>query len=57
MKIFNAIADAETVRIFYEKTGEKLNVLVSYAYLKGNGVKLTKVYRDKIDSQVTPYFY
>jgi len=50
MKIFNAIADAEILPIFFEKTGEKLNVLVSYAYLKGNGVKLTRDYRDKIDS-------
>ena len=50
MKIFNAIDNAEIVPIFFEKTGEKLNVLVSYAYLKGNGVKLTRDYRDKIDS-------
>ncbi len=50
MKILNAIDNAEIVPIFFEKTGEKLNVLVSYAYLKGNGVKLTKDYRDKIDS-------
>jgi hypothetical protein len=49
MKIFNAIADAKIVPIFYEKTEEKLNVLVSYAYLKGNGVKLTRDYRDKIN--------
>jgi hypothetical protein len=50
MILLNAIDDAEIVPIFFEKTGEKLNVLVSYAYLKGNGVKLTKRYRDKIDS-------
>ena len=50
MKIFNAIDDAEIVPIFYEKTRDKLNVLISYAYLKGNGVKLTKTYRNKIDS-------
>ncbi len=46
MKIFNAIDDAEIVPNFFEKTGEKLNVLISYAYLKGNGVKLTKYYRE-----------
>jgi hypothetical protein len=50
MKILNAIDNAEIVTIFFKKTGEKLNVLVSYAYLKGNGVKLTRDYRDKIDS-------
>jgi hypothetical protein len=50
MKIFNVIDDAEILPTFFEKTGEKLNVLISYAYLKGNGVKLTKDYRDRIES-------
>lgn len=45
MKIFNVIGDAEIIQVFYEKTGGiKIDVLLSYAYLKGNGVKITKTY-------------
>jgi len=50
MKIFAAIADAETVRKFYEKTGIKLNYLISYFYLDGQVYKLTKKYRKYIDT-------
>ena len=49
MKIINAIDNANTVPAYFEKTGHKLNILVSYPYLKGNALKLTKQYRDKID--------
>lgn len=48
MKIFVAVVDAETVKAFYDKTHRKLNVLVSYFYLKGNAHKLTKTYRNMI---------
>jgi hypothetical protein len=50
MKILSAIDHADIVPIFWEKTRQKLNVLISYAYLKGSGVKLTRTYRKKIDS-------
>lgn len=47
-KIFHAIQDADVVKAFYEKTGKKLNILISYAYLAGNAVKLTNDYREMI---------
>jgi len=50
MKLFNAINSADIIPAFFEKTGKKLNVLMSYAYLAGNGVKVTKQYREMIDS-------
>lgn len=49
MKIFAAIADAGTVKMFYEKTNIKLNYLISYFYLDGQAYKLTKEYRNMID--------
>jgi hypothetical protein len=49
MKIFMAIDDAETVPMFYEKTGIKLNYLISYYYLGGQAYKLTEKYRHMID--------
>ena len=50
MKIFAPVAYAEIVRMFYEKTGIKLNYLISYYYLDGQAVKLTHDYRKMIDS-------
>jgi len=50
MKIFAAIGDAETVRMFYDKTGIKLNYLISYYYLKNNAYKLIHEYRDMMES-------
>ena len=50
MKIFAAIVDAETVRMFYDKTGIKLIYLISYHYLKGQAYKLTNEYRNMIKS-------
>jgi len=50
MKIYAAIADAETVRMFFDKTGIKLNYLISYHYLYGQAYKLTKKYRRMIES-------
>ena len=38
-----------TVPAYFEKTGHKLHILVSYPYLKGNAFKLIKQYRHKID--------
>ncbi len=49
MKIFAAIANAETVKMFYEKMEIKLNYLISYFYLDGQAHKLTKEYRNMID--------
>jgi len=45
MKLFNAIGDARIIPLFYEKTGIKLNVLVSYHYLQGQEHPLVKEYR------------
>jgi len=50
MKIFCAIDDAGIVKSFYEKTGIKMNYLVSYYYARGVAYKLTCDYRDMIDS-------
>jgi hypothetical protein len=50
VKIFAAIVDAETVRMFYKKTGIKLNYLISYFYLENNAYKLIFEYRDMIES-------
>lgn len=50
MKIFAAITDAKTVQMFYDKTGIKLNYLISYHYLKGQAYKLTAEYRHMIKS-------
>jgi hypothetical protein len=50
MKIFNAVDNADIINTFYDKTQLKLNVLASYPYLKGNGYKLAKQYREMIDS-------
>jgi hypothetical protein len=49
MKIFAAIESAETIRAFYEKTGIKLNYLISYAYLKGQAYRTTVEYRDMVE--------
>lgn len=52
MIIYNAISGADVVKHFYEVTGGriKLNVLISYVYLAGNAIKVTKTYRDMIDN-------
>jgi hypothetical protein len=51
MKIFAAIADAEIVKKFYDNTaGTKLNYLISYFYLDGQASKITKEYRNMIES-------
>ncbi len=49
MKVFAALDDAETVRMFYDKTGEKLNYLISYYYLDGQAYRLTQEYRNMIN--------
>ena len=49
MKIVNAIGHAEIVREFHERTGIKASYLISYPYLKGQAIKLTKTYRPLID--------
>ena len=48
MKLFAAINEAEVVKNFYEKTGIKLNYLISYYYLEGQAYKLVKEYRSMI---------
>ncbi|HQP26018.1 MAG TPA: hypothetical protein PLP16_12675 [Smithellaceae bacterium] len=48
MKIFQVVAHANTVPLFYNKTGRILNVLISNAYQEGNLSKLTKAYRPMI---------
>lgn len=52
MIIYQAIDNADVVKHFYEVTGRriKLNVLISYVYLAGNALKVTKTYRDMIDN-------
>jgi hypothetical protein len=50
MKIFAAIANAGTVKMFFEKTDIKLNYLISYFYLDGQAHKITKEYRKMIKS-------
>jgi len=50
MKIFAAIANAGTIKMFYKKTDIKLNYLISYFYLDGQAHKITKEYRKMIKS-------
>jgi len=45
MKIFAAITNAGTVKMFFKKTGIKLNYLISYFYLDGQAHKITNEYR------------
>ena len=42
MKIFPAIPDANLIPMFFEKTGIKLNFLISYHYLRGQACNLDK---------------
>jgi hypothetical protein len=49
MKLFQVVAHANTIPLFYGKTERKLNILISYAYQEGNLSKLTKTYRPMID--------
>lgn len=48
MKIVHAIDDPNTIKIFYDKTNIKLNILISYHYLEGKAYDLTTKYRDII---------
>jgi len=48
MNIFHAVVTSDTVNVFFDKTGIKLNILISYAYQEKNISYLTKKYRDKI---------
>jgi hypothetical protein len=51
MIIYQAVGDAELVKLFYEITkGIKLNILISYPALDGHAVKLIKSYREMIDN-------
>jgi hypothetical protein len=49
MKLFMVIDNSEILPLFYEKTQIKLNVMISYHYLRGQASRLTKKYRDKIN--------
>ena len=50
MKILISITNADIVRKFYELTGKKCNILISYNNLKGNAYKLFLLYRHMIGS-------
>jgi len=50
MILYQAIDTADVVKSFYDLTKIKLNVLISYVYLKGNAIKLTRTYRNMIDN-------
>lgn len=50
MKIFNAIENVKIIPMLHERTGIKINILMSYHLLKDNSYKLTKEYRGMIDS-------
>ena len=47
--IFQAIVDADTVPMFFDKTGIKLNYLIAFNNIKGQSWKLTDQYRDRIN--------
>ena len=47
-EIFMAITDPEIIPAFYEKTQIKLNIMISYQYLRGAASKVVKKYRDMI---------
>ena len=49
MKIFQPIDQPDMIPIFYEKTGIKLNVLISYPYLGRSAEKLMRTYRHMIN--------
>jgi hypothetical protein len=49
MNILHAVDSVEIVRIFFEKTGIKLKILIAYNYIKGNSWKLTDLYRKFVD--------
>jgi len=49
MKVFPAINDAEVIKIFYGKTGIKLNYLISYFYIDGQAYRLIDEYQDMIN--------
>ena len=49
MKLFMAITNWQIVPAFYNRTGRKLNIMISYHYLSGQAFKLAKEYRDRID--------
>lgn len=48
MKIFVVVDNWNLIPLFYEKTKIKLNVMISYHYLRGQASKLTMEYRDMI---------
>jgi hypothetical protein len=52
MIIYQAIDSAEVIKRFHNATNGliKLNVLISYVYLPGNALKITKTYRHMIDN-------
>ena len=52
MMLYQVVNQAKIVPMFFEKTGIKPNVMISYAYQEGNMSQLTKTYRDMIGSLV-----
>jgi hypothetical protein len=49
MKIFMAINDPDIIPAFYQRTQIKLNIMISYHYLRGAAYKVAKKYRDMIN--------
>ena len=49
MQIFMAINDPEIIPAFYQRTKIKLNIMISYHYLRGAAHKVAQKYRDMIN--------
>lgn len=49
MEIFMAITDPNIIPAFYQKTKMKLNIMISYHYLRGAAYKVAEKYRDLIN--------
>jgi hypothetical protein len=49
MKIFMAMTDPNIIPAFYQRTKIKLNVMISYHYLRGAAYKVVEKYRDMIN--------
>lgn len=50
MILYQAIDNVDVVKHFYDLTKIKLNVLISYVFLKGNAIKLTRTYRHMMEN-------
>jgi len=50
MILYQALDNVDVVKHFYDLTKIKLNVLISYVFLKGNAIKLTRTYRPMMEN-------